>query len=109
MRMNDRTVEINFQTESFRMENALIAGQEIDGKYTAMYIGQLDLDDLHNALFYVNMSVLKILTKQLGIDLNDCDDFLLSAISEALTKEWNVQNGHAPDVKVEKVVKYRRD
>jgi hypothetical protein len=105
-----RPIEIKFQNELIRMENVLIAGQEADGENsTSMYIGHLDLDELHNALFYIHSGVIKILVSELGIPLDNCDDFLLSAMTEALTREWNVQNGHAPDVAVSKVIKYRKD
>ena len=106
----NRIVEIKFQDELIKMENVLIAGKEANGENsTSMYIGHLDLDELHNALFYINSGIIKILTGELDIPLDNCDDFLLSAISEALTREWNVQHGHAPDVAVSKIIKYRKD
>ena len=109
MKMNERVIRITCQDELIELESALIAGKEADGRSTtAMYMGRLDLDELHNALFYANTGVLKILTEQLEIPLENCDDFLLSAISEALTRQWNVQHGNAPDVNVSKVIKYRR-
>jgi hypothetical protein len=105
----NRIVQVKFENELINLESALIVGKEVGGtKNTAMYVGSLDFDDIHSVLFYVNTSVLKILTGQMGIDLDDCDDFLLSAMSEAITKEWNVQNGHAQDVEMQKVVKFRR-
>lgn len=110
MQMSDRIIRIHFQDEYMQLENALVAGKELDGRTnTTMYMGPLDLDELHNALFYINTGVLKILSEQLEIPLENCDDFLLSAVSEALTKEWNVQNGNAPDVKISKMIKYRKD
>ena len=109
MKMSERVIRVTCADELIELESALIAGKESDGRSTtAMYMGRLDLDELHNALFYANTGVLKILTEQLDIPLENCDDFLLSAISEALTREWNVQHGHAPDVNVSKVVKYRK-
>ena len=109
MKMNERVIQVKCENELIELESALIAGKEADGlSYTAMYMGRLDLDELHNALFYANTGIIKILTEQLEIPLDDCDDFLLSALSEALTREWNVKNGHAPDVNVSKVIKYRK-
>jgi hypothetical protein len=105
----DKTIEIKFQNELIKLESALIVGKEKDSENTnAMYCGSLNFDELHNALFYVNVTVLKILTGEMGVPLDDCDDFLLSALSEALTRQWNVDNGHAPDVEVSKVTKFRR-
>lgn len=109
MKMNERTIRVTCQDEIIELENALIAGKEADDlSSTAMYMGRLNLDELHNALFYANTGVIKILTEQLDIPLDACDDFLLSALSEALTREYNVQHGHAPDVNISKVIKYRR-
>lgn len=109
MRMNENMIQVRYQDELIELENALLAGKEADGRTTtAMYMGRLDLDELHNALFYINTGVLKILSEQLEIPLENCDDFLLSAVSEALTKEWNVQNGNVPDVNVSKVIRYRK-
>jgi hypothetical protein len=109
MEMNDRTIRVMCQNEVVELENALIAGKDADGRSTtALYMGRLDLDELHNALFYANTGVIKILTEQLEIPLDNCDDFLLSALSEALTREWNVQHENAPDVNFSKVIKYRK-
>lgn len=109
MKMNERVIRVRCADELIELESALIAGKEADGRSTtAMYMGRLDLDELHNALFYVNTGVIKILTEQLDIPLDACDDFLLSALSEALTRQYNVKHGHAPDVNVSKVIKYRK-
>jgi hypothetical protein len=104
----NRTVEITFKDEFMRMEDILIAGRDVDtGNYTTMFIGDLDLNELHNALFYINTGVIKILTNELGISLDDCDDFMISSISEALTREWNVQRGSYTESGVSRVIKYR--
>jgi hypothetical protein len=109
MKMNERVIQVKCGDELVELENALIAGKESDGlSTTALYMGRLDLDELHNALFYANTGVLKILTEQFEIPLENCDDFLLSALSEAFTRELNVQHGHAPDVNISKVIKYRK-
>lgn len=109
MKMNERVIRVTCEDELVELENALIAGKESDGRSTtAMYMGRLNLDELHNALYYANTGVIKILTEQLDIPLDACDDFLLSALSEALIRERNVQHGHAPDVNVSKVIKYRK-
>lgn len=109
MRMSDRVVEIKFKDEIVRMESALITGKEANRGNTSMYVGPLDLNEIHNALFLANAGILKVLTGEMDIDLDDCDDFLLSALSEAITYEWNVQRGHARNPEVSKVVRYRND
>jgi len=109
MKMNERVIQVRCGDEIVELENALIAGKESDGlSTTAMYMGRLNLDEIHSALYYANTGVIKILTEQLDIPLDNCDDFLLSALSEALTRQYNVQHGHAPDVNISKVIKYRR-
>lgn len=106
----NKTVKIEFQNEIIEMENVLIAGREAHEQlYTAMYGGSLDLDELHNLLFYTQTTVIKILTGQFEIPFERVDDFLLSAMSEAITKEWNVMHGKAPDVDIERVSKYRNN
>ena len=107
--MINKTVEIRFKNEVVRMESALIAGKETGEDCTSMYVGPLNLDEIHKALFLVNTGVLKVLTRELGINLDDCDDFLLSAMSEALTYEWNVQRGKASNTDVPRIVKYRNE
>lgn len=107
--MINKNIEIRFNGETVRMESALIAGKETRENNTSMYIGPLNLDEIHNALFLVNTGVLKILTRELGVELDDCDDFLLSAMSEALTYEWNAQRGKVPDVDASKVIRYRNE
>ena len=71
-----------------------------------MYVGPLALDDLHHNVFLINSGVIKILTRELGIKLDDCDDFLISAITEALVYEWNTEKGHVPNPEFSKVIKY---
>ena len=105
-----RTIDVHFQNEVISMDNALIAGKESSQQfYTAMYGGVLDLDELHNLLFYTHSTVIKILTGQFEVPFDEVDDFLLSAMSEAITKEWNVMNGKARDVDIERVSKYRNN
>ena len=92
--MNNRQINsFRFDNEIIRMESALIAGKEPDRNNTSMYIGSLNLDEFTKHLFLINSGILKILTKELDIDLDDCDDFLLSAVTEALVYEWNLHNG----------------
>lgn len=109
MNMSHNVIEIRVKDEIIRMENALIAGKEIGSNSASMYMGPLNLNELHNALFLINTGVLKILTRELDIDLDDCDDFLLSAISEAITYEWNVQRGQAKNASASKIVRYRNE
>lgn len=105
--MIDKLVEVKFDNETLSLESVLIAGKEPDNANVSMYVGPLDLDILHHNLFLINSGVIKILTKELGVNLDNCDEFLLSAITEALVYEWNIQKGKTSDSGSSKVVKYR--
>jgi hypothetical protein len=105
--MIDKLVEVTFDNEVLKLESSLVAGKELDGANISMYVGPLDLDILHHNLFLVNSGVLKILTKELGVSLDNCDEFLLSALTEALVYEWNIYKGKVCDSGSSKVVKYR--
>ena len=86
--MIDKQIHVRFDNETLRLESALIAGKEPDSNNISMYVGPLSLDDLHQNLFLINSGIIKILTKELGVNLDNCDDFLLSAVTEALVYEW---------------------
>lgn len=105
--MMDKLIHVRFDDETLKLESALIAGKEPDSNNISMYVGPLSLDDLHHNLFLINSGVIKILTKELGINLDNCDDFLLSAVTEALVYEWNLHKGKVSDSGSSKVVKYR--
>ena len=107
--MINRQVEVRFSDETTKLESALIAGKEPNGGNISMYVGPLALDDLHHNLFLISSGVIKILTRELGIKLDDCDDFLISAITEALVYEWNTEKGHVPNPEFSKVIKYPND
>ena len=105
--MIDKLIHVRFDDETLSLESALIAGKEPDNNNISMYVGPLSLDDLHQNLFLINSGIIKILTKELGVSLDNCDDFLLSAVTEALVYEWNIQKGKTSDSGSSKVVKYR--
>lgn len=107
--MIDKQIHVRFDNETLRLESALIAGKEPDSNNISMYVGPLSLDDLHQNLFLINSGVIKILTKELGVNLDNCDDFLLSAVTEALVYEWNLHKGKTSDSGSSKVVKYRNN
>lgn len=77
--------------ETMTLKGALISGDLDDGigSPTSMYIGMMDLDDIHRALYYANRTVLNILVDEFNIPFEKTDDFLVSAMSEALVKEYN--------------------
>jgi hypothetical protein len=105
--MKNKTVEVKFDNDILNLECAIVAGKEQDSANISMYVGPLDLDLLHHNLFLVNSGVIKILTRELGISLDNCDEFLLSALTEALVYEWNLHKGKVSNSETSKVVKYR--
>lgn len=107
--MIDKLVEVKFDNDLMKLESALVSGKERDGGNIAMYVGPLDFDILHHNLFLINSGVIKILTKELGVNLDNCDEFLLSALTEALVYEWNLQKGKVSNSETSKVVKYRNN
>lgn len=94
-----------FTGEIFRMRSALISGvmnDDLDTP-TSLYSGTLDLEEVHTALFYANRAVIKILMDEFGIPLDCSEEFLLSAVSEAVTEEYNARSKGNLDVDVRKV------
>lgn len=99
-----------FTGEIFRMKSALISGVMNDGTISPMslYSGTLDLEEVHNALFYANRAVIKILMDEFGIPLDCAEEFLGSAVSEAVTEEYNARSQGNMDVDVRKVFRENR-
>jgi hypothetical protein len=104
------TIKIQFNNESFEMKNALIAGRNDDyfGSPTSCYIGSLNPDEIHSALYFTHRAVIRLLCDQFNVPLDEVDDFLLSALSEALTKEYNNRIKGEDDMDVRKTVKYNK-
>lgn len=99
-----------FTGEIFRMESALISGVMNDeiASPMSLYSGKLDLEEVHSALFYANRAVIKILMDEFGIPLDCSEEFLLSAVTEAVTEEYNSRSTGNLDVDVRKVLRENR-
>lgn len=106
--MRKNPIKVSYTSESFEMESALISGRTNDfiGVPTAVYCGSLDLDEIHSALFYANRAVIMLLRDEFEVSTEECDKFVLSALTEALTKEWNVGRDGNTDVEVRRIVKH---
>lgn len=100
----NNNIKIIFADESFTLKSALISGKHNDFHPTSIYCGELDFDEIHSALYYANRAVIKLLTEHFGVPFDNVDDFLLSALSEAMTKEWNVMNSGDSDTEVRKTI-----
>jgi hypothetical protein len=107
--MNDKKLRIQFADENFELRGALISGKDsgIFGQPISLYCGPLDLDEIHSALYYANRAVVRMLTEEFGVEFDQVDSFLLSAVAECMTKELNVRANGQEDLDVRKSVKYR--
>lgn len=106
--MNNETAKVYIAGERFDFDTVLCAGITEDDAPVSFYTGPADLDEIHNILYYTNRTVIRTLIKEFDIPLDDMDDFFLSAISEAFTKEWNAMNhtGHKK-ISFHKITKLR--
>lgn len=100
-----------FTGETFEMRSALISGiAPNQGHFMplSLYSGALDLEELHDAIFYANRAMLKVLMDEFGIPLSNSEEFLLSAVTEAVTAEYNARASGKSDVDIKKVVRHTR-
>lgn len=88
------------QVDELEMKSALISGRSSDSVESPMslYCGILDLEEIHTALFYAHRAVLKILSEEFSIPMSEAESFIISAATEAIIKEYNVQNGGETDI-----------
>lgn len=101
---------VDFSGEIIEMENALIAGRLSENIHPksppiSLYGGGLNLSELHSALFYAHRTAIRLLVEELDVELEEVDTFLLSALTEAVTMEWNARAKGVDDLDVTKVVK----
>jgi hypothetical protein len=102
-------IKVEYSVEKFEMQSALISGKVNDyiGTPTSVYCGPLNLDEIHTALYYTNRTVIRLLVDEFGIDIDRVDEFILSALSEALTKEWNNDRTGETDIDIRKSLRKR--
>ena len=107
----DNTMKVSFSGESFELTSALVSGRMTDrhGTPTSLYGGPLELEEIHSALYYANRTVIRLLTEEFSVALEDCDEFIISALTEALNKEWNERNTGDSTVDVKKIMKFRKN
>jgi hypothetical protein len=101
------TIKVTYGQETMHLKNVLLGGR-IDDYHeqpTSFYGGVLDLDEIHNSLHHIIRAVIKMLTSEFEIPLEEVDDFVLSALAEAITKEWNVIHSGHSDVDIQKITK----
>jgi hypothetical protein len=101
-------INILFADEHMTMDNALIAGRLADGSPTSCYIGSISPDEIHSCLYYAQRAIIRLMVDQFEVPLDDVDSFLLSALSEALTKEYNNRAKGESDMEVRASVKFKK-
>ena len=96
-----------FTGEEIEMHCALVSGVVTDDKESPMslYSGTLDLEQIHSVVFYANRAVIKILVDEFGIPLENAEEFLISAVTESVTEEFNARVSGNPDVDIRKVIR----
>jgi hypothetical protein len=106
----NKSINVVFADEHFKLSSALISGK-IDDNYgtpTSCYAGSLNPEEVHSALFYAHRAVIRILIDEFNVPLENVDDFLLSALSEALTKEYNNHARGETDMDIKKSIKFNK-
>ena len=101
-------INIFFADERMKLDNALIAGRLEDGSPTSCYIGSIDPDEIHSCLYYSQRAIIRLLTDQFKVPLEEVDSFLLSALAEALTKEYNNSIKGENDMDIRASMKFRK-
>lgn len=106
-----KNMRITVGDESYLLKSAIISGKmdNIFDSPVSMYGGPIDLDELHTALYYTNRTVIKLLVDEFGIPLEKTDDFLVSAMSEALVKEYNNSTSGDSDMDYKRRIRYKKD
>lgn len=102
-------IKVQFADEIMILENALISGRQTDGSPTSCYIGSMDPDEIHSYLYFANRAVIRLLVDQFDLPLEEADSFLLSALAEALTKEYNNHVSGESDMDVRASMKFKRN
>lgn len=102
-------IKVTFADEKMEFRNAIMSGRTADGNPTACYVGKIDPDEIHTSLFYAHRAVIRLLVDHFGVPFEEVDSFLISALVEALTKEFNNRANDEEDMEVLKSMKFRRN
>jgi hypothetical protein len=106
--MNSKTF-VDVCGEKYNLRNALVSGlDEKDGSPVTLYSGNLDIDEIYTLFYYANRTIIKMLVNHFDIPLENADSFLVSAMTEALMKEYKISIGKEPDTDHQKVIRYEK-
>jgi hypothetical protein len=106
-----KMVTVTMGDETMELSCALVSGRmnDVYGMPTSCYAGNLDPDDIHTALYYANRTVIRMLTEEFHVPIEKVDEFLLSALSEALVKEHNNRAKGTDDMDIRKTLKFKKN
>lgn len=102
-------IKVTFANEVMEMENALIAGRLTDGSPTSCYMGSIDPDEIHSYLYFTHRAVIRLLVDQMGVPFEKVDDYLVSALSEAMVKEYNNRVRGESDMNVRASMMFKKN
>ena len=102
-------IKVQYETEKMDLDIMLVGGRNTDGYPTSAYIGPLFPDDIHNCLYYANRAIIKLFANQFKVPWDDIDTFMLSALSEAMTKEFNDQRLGRSDLEARTSIKFNKN
>lgn len=101
-------IKIEFETEKMRLDTMLVGGRDISGRPTSCYIGSLTPEDIHNCLFYANRAIIKLFTEKFDVPFEETEKFIMSALTEALTKEYNDKLKGYSDLEARTEMKFKK-
>ena len=101
-------IKIEFETEKMNLDTMLVGGRDVSGRPTSCFIGSLHPEDIHNCLFYANRAIIKLFTEKFHVPFEEAEKFIMSALTEALTKEYNDKITGYSDLEARTEMKFRK-
>jgi hypothetical protein len=102
-------VKIQFEDERMNLDIMLVGGRDISGHPISAYIGPLNPDDIHTCLYFANRAIIKLFVEKFQIPFDDVDSFMISALTEALTKEFNESRLGYSDIQTRTSIKFNKN
>jgi hypothetical protein len=102
-------IKVQYETERMNLDIMLVGGRDVTGHPTSAYIGPLNPDDIHNCLYYANRAIIKLFVNHFHVPFDDVDNFMISALSEAMTKEYNDHRAGRSDLEARTSIKFNKN
>ena len=104
--MNENKIYLNYLGESSVLRTALVGGfTDDDDKPITMFGGKLDLDEVLLSLVYINRAVLKILSNEFDLKLDEGLEVLTKVLKESFMQELQSVVNDQNDVSMKTIVK----